>query len=64
MATKNDDSLHALASAYGLERLLEIEPELLARARKEAADLTRRSDRQLKLTDEPVHICRFFPRGA
>ena len=63
MTINKDDPLHELAAAYGLERILEIDPELFSRARKEAAAISRRAEGQLKLTDEPANICRFSPSG-
>ncbi len=64
MTAKNDNSLHELASGYGLQRIMEIDPELFARAHKEAVQISRRTERQLKLTDEPANICRFSPPKA
>jgi hypothetical protein len=56
--------LRRLAATYGLEKLLELDPEAFAAAFAAAKGLSERTDRPTTIADEPAHTCRFANRGA
>ena len=63
MENSSDHDLERLATAYGLERLRELDPGTFAQARRAGVELGARTVRPDDLAAEPAHTCRFPARG-
>ena len=58
------DQRQALAKAYGLEKLLALDPDAFSAALMAANGLSQRTARAGHFAEEPAHHCHFTNRGT